>query len=47
VHEEPPVYLVPHFLTAKELDHFDELITCEVKAIKNFSAPLLALADEE
>ena len=29
VHNQPPIYLVPHFLTARELDHIDELLTCE------------------
>jgi len=33
VHNDPPVYVVPHFLTARELDHFDDLITCEVRAL--------------
>ena len=35
VHNEPNVYVVPHFLTPRELDHFDELITARRAAFKH------------
>lgn len=32
--QEPPIYIVPHFLTARELDHLDERITSERRRFK-------------
>ena len=29
IYQSPNVYLVPHFLTARELDHFDEVSSVE------------------
>lgn len=34
IHAEPPVYLVPHFLSPRELDHLDELLTTERRQFK-------------
>lgn len=34
VHSEPPLYVVPNFLSPKELDHFDELLTRRRAAFK-------------
>ena len=34
IHSEPPVYIVPHFLSARELDHLDELLTAERRQFK-------------
>ena len=35
VHSEPNVYVVPHFLSARELDHIDDLITSRRHAFKH------------
>jgi hypothetical protein len=35
VHNDPNIYVVPHFLTPRELDHFDELITARRAAFKH------------
>lgn len=35
VHRSPNVYVVPHFLTARELDHFDDLITARRAAFRH------------
>ena len=35
VHADPPMYVVPHFLSPRELDHFDDLITSRRTAFKN------------
>jgi hypothetical protein len=35
VNHDPPIYTVPHFLSARELDHLDDLITARRAAFKH------------
>ena len=35
VHADPPIYTIPHFLSPRELDHMDELITRSRAAFKH------------